>query len=219
MSMFRVRDLAKAAGGYLRRNPDEVVRAILSARGGRFGLPLAALRWFAEQLPTGRGMPKDVELLASPPALRFGMTIDAMGTPIRASGKLFVESVYVTAESCRLTCRVENLKLEVIGDAESPVAMLIRSGALDVSKPGEMLKYLPKRPPFLVEAEGERIALDLLKIPKLAENTRFRRALRVITPVLTITGIETDFDHLYVKLEGAARRLPEAFAELRRPRS
>lgn len=207
-----------AAGGYLRRNPDELVRALLSARNGRFGLPLAALRWFAEQLPAGRGMPTDVELLASPPALRFAMRLDAMGTPLRAAGKLFVESVYITSESCRVTCRVENLKLEVIGDAESPVAMLIRSGALDVSKPGEMLKYLPKRPPFLVEAEGERITLDLLKIPKLAANARFRRALRVITPVVTITGIETDFDHLYVVLETAARRLPEALSELRRPK-
>lgn len=215
---LRVRELVSAAGSYLRRNPDEIVRAILSARNGRFGLPLAALRWFAEQLPQGRGMPSDVELLASPPALRFGLTVDAMGTPLRAAGKLFVESVYVTAEVARVTCRIENLRLDVIGDAESPVAMLIRSGALDVSKPGEMLKYLPKRPPFLVDAEGERITLDLLKIPKLEQNTRFRRALRVITPVVQIVGIETDFDHLYVKIDAAARRLPLALAELRGPR-
>ena len=70
--------IAMAALGYVRRNPDELVRAALNATGLRFGIPLAALRWFAEQLPAGKKTPSDIEITSAPPALRVAATIDAM---------------------------------------------------------------------------------------------------------------------------------------------
>ena len=93
-----VRDLLSAATGYLRRNPDELVRQAFNAGRLRFGVPIAALRWLAGQAK-GKKAPKDIELGAVPPALRLSATVDAMGTELRAGANVRIESVEIGPES------------------------------------------------------------------------------------------------------------------------
>lgn len=212
--MFSPRAMIQAAVGYVRKNPDEVVRAAVNATGLRFGVPLATLRWFAGQIKSAKA-PKDVEISSAPPALRFSAVVDAMGTPVRASAALKIDEVTISEESLRVGVRLRDVKLALVGDSESPVATLIKSGALDLSKPGNLVKFLPKLPPAVVEADGDRIVVDLMKLPKLASDARIRRALSVIAPVLGIRAIETDRDHVYVKLRASAAGLPEALGKLR----
>ena len=212
--MFSPRAMVKAAVGYVRKNPDEVVRAAVNATGLRFGVPLATLRWFAGQI-TGSKAPKDVEITSAPPALRFSAVVDAMGTPIRASAAIKIDEVTITEDSLRIGVRLREVKLALVGESESPVATLIKSGALDLSKPGNLVKFIPKRPPAVVEADGDRVVIDLMKVPKLANDPRIRRALGILSPVLGIRAIETDRDHLYVKLRATPAGLPEALGKLR----
>lgn len=215
--MFSPRAMIQAAVGYVRKNPDEVVRAAVNATGLRFGVPLATLRWFAGQI-TGAKAPKDVEISSAPPALRFSAVVDAMGTPVRASAAIKIDEVSIGEESLRIGVRLREVKLACVDDAsESPVATLIKSGALDLSKPGNLVKFIPKRPPAVVEAEGDRVVVDLMKVPKLASDPRVRKALSVIAPILGIRAIETDRDHLYVKLRATPAGLPEAIGKIRKP--
>lgn len=215
--MFKPRAMIRAAVGYVRKNPDEIVRAGVNATGLRFGIPLAALRWFAGQL-TGAKAPKDVEISSAPPALRFSAVVDAMGTPVRASAAIKIDEVTITDESVRIGVRLREVKLALVGDSDSPVATLIKSGALDLSKPGNLVKFVPKKPPAIVEAEGDRVVLDLMKVPKLANDPRVKKLLTLISPVLGIRAIETDRDHLYVKLRATPAGLPEALGKLRTAR-
>ncbi|MBL8610355.1 MAG: hypothetical protein JNL38_23665 [Myxococcales bacterium] len=191
------------------------MRAAVNAAGLKFGVPLAALRFLADQMPAGKKAPKDVTIGATPPALRLSAVVDAMGTAVRASAAIRIEEVAMSPESMRVTVRLRDVKLELVGDSDSPVATLIKSGALDLSKPGNLVKFIPKRPPAIVEAEGDRIVVDLLKVPKLAENPRLRKALSVVTPVLGIGAIETDRDHLYVKLRASPLGLLESVNAIR----
>jgi hypothetical protein len=210
------RAMVKAAVGYVRKNPDEVVRAAVNATGLRFGVPLASLRWLASQVPGGKRAPKDVEIASVPPALKFGATIDAMGTPVRASASVKIDEVTITEDTVRIGVRLRDVKLQVTDDSvESPVATLIKSGALDLSKPGNLVKFIPKRPAMVVEADGDRIVLDLMKVPAIANDPRVKRILGVLSPVLGIRSIETDRDHLYVKLRASAKGLPEAIAKVK----
>lgn len=206
------RAMMKAAVGYVRKNPDEVVRAAVNATGLRFGVPLASLRWLAEQVQ-GKKAPRDVEITSTPPALKIAATVDAMGTPIRASAAIKIDEITIAPGTLRVGIRLRDVKLTVTDDSvESPVATLIKSGALDLSKPGNLAKYIPKRPAAIVEAEGDRIVLDLMKVPKLANDARIQKLIGVISPVLGIRAIETDKDHLYVKLRATPAGLPEAIA-------
>jgi hypothetical protein len=209
-----IREVLTAAVGYVRKNPDEVVRAAMNAATLRFGVPLAALRFLAGQA-NGRKAPKDVEISASPPALRLAATVDAMGTPIRASAAIRVDEVSLTTESIRIGVRLNDVKLALMGESDAPIATLIKSGALDLSKPGNLIRHIPKRPPAIVEAGGDRVVIDLFKVPKIAQNARVRKLLGVVTPILGIRAIETDRDHLYVALKASPGGLSRSIEAIR----
>lgn len=209
-----IRSMLKAAVGYVRKNPDEVVRQAVNATGLTFGVPLATLRWFAGNIK-GKKAPKDVEITSAPPALRFSAVVDAMGTPVRASAAIKIDEITINTEQVRIGVRVRDVKLALAGESESPVATLIQSGALDLSKPGNLVKFIPKKPPAIVEAEGDRIVLDLMKVPKFANDPKIKKILSIISPVLGIRSIETDRDHLWIKLRATPAGLPEALTKLR----
>jgi hypothetical protein len=209
-----IREALRAAVGYVRKNPDEVARAAMNAATLRFGVPLAALRFLASQ-STGRKAPKDVEISASPPALRLAATVDAMGTNVRASAAIRIDEISITADSIRVGIRLTDVKLALVGESDAPIATLIKSGALDLSKPGNLIRHIPKRPPAIVEASGDRIVLDLFKIPKIAQNARVRKLLGVISPILGIRAIETDRDHLYVALKASPAGLSRSIEAIR----
>ena len=105
--MFSPRAMIQAAVGYVRKNPDEVVRAAVNATGLRFGVPIATLRWFAGQI-TGAKAPKDVEITTAPPALKFSAVVDAMGTPVRASASIKIDEVTITEDSLRIGVRLRD---------------------------------------------------------------------------------------------------------------
>jgi hypothetical protein len=213
--MLDARSLLNAAVDYIRRNPDELVRAAVNAAGLRFGIPLAALRYLSSQAKLPRKAPKDIEIGSSPPALRISLSVDAMGTPLRASAAIKIDEIDLSPEALRIGIKLSDVKLALIGDSNAPVATLIKSGALDLSKPGNLVKFLPKRPPAIVDAEEDRIIIDLMKVPAIAGNEVLRRALAIVTPVMNVRAVETDRDHLYVALRASPRGLPRAFAALR----
>ena len=126
-----------------------------------------------------------------------------------------MDEVTIGAETVRIGLRLQDVKLALLGESESPVATLLKSGALDLSKPGNLVKFIPKRPVAIVEAEGDRVVVDLLKVPKLAGNGRLRRVLSVLTPVLGIRAIETDRDHLYVAFRASPNGLRDALVAIR----
>ncbi len=213
--MLDARSLLNAAVDYVRRNPDELVRAAVNAAGLRFGIPLAALRYLSSQAKLPRKAPKDIEIGSAPPAIRISLSVDAMGTAVRASAAIKIDEIDLSPEAMRIGIKLTDVKLALIGDSSSPVATLIKSGALDLSKPGNLVKFLPKRPPAIVEADEDRIVVDLMMVPAVAKNEALRRALAIVTPVVNVRAVETDRDHLYVALRAMPRGLPRAFAALR----
>jgi len=209
------REILSAAARYVRNNPEVLVKAAIDAATLRFGIPVAALRWAASQGKGGKKAPQDVQIDTSPPALRLGATVDAMGTPLRASAAIRIDEVTLGADTLRIGVRLNEVKLALIGESESPIATLIKSGALDLSKPGNLIKFIPKRPPMIVEAEGDRVVIDLLLVPQIANNLRVRRILSILAPVLGIRAIETDGDNLYVSLRATPSGLRQALVALR----
>ena len=209
------RQIVNAAVDYVRKNPDELVKAAVNAAGLRFGVPLAALRWMTSQATLPRKAPRDIDIGSAPPAIRVSLSVDAMGTPVRVSAAIRVDEIDLSPHAMRVGLRLSDVKLALLGESDTPVATLIKSGALDLSKPGNLLKFLPKRPPSVVEAEGDRVVIDLMKVPAVAGNARLRSALAVLTPVVNVRAVETDRDHIYVALRASPRGLPQALAAFR----
>jgi hypothetical protein len=208
--------LARLAADYLKQHPEEILRIVRGAIGLRFGVPMDAIRYLARELGGGPKAPKDVVIEAAPPGIRFAATVDAMGTPLRAVAVVYVEELDIRTTQLRVGLRIEALTLTVLGDApNSPIAGLIKSGALDLSKPGNLVAFMPKRPAFLVEAKDDRIAVDLMKVPKIADNSRLKQALSIVTPVLGVRALKTKDDHLDLHLKADLSGVPVAIAAAR----
>jgi hypothetical protein len=212
------RILARVAGSYLKDHPEEIVRALRGAARLRVGIPMDALRYLAREfLPESKKGPKDIAIDAAPPGVRLTASVDAMGTPVRATFVLHVEEIAISTSEMRVTIRIEGLSLTVLGDSASPLAGLLKSGALDLSKPGNLAAFMPKRPPMLVDAKDDRIVLDLMKVPKLADNPMVRRYLPVLVPIVGIRAIKTKDDHLDIHLKADISGVPQAIAAARQP--
>ncbi len=207
--------LARLATDYLRQHPEEILRALRGALSLRFGVPMDTVRYFAREFGGGPKAPKDVVIEAAPPGIRFAATVDAMGTPLRAVAIVYIEELGISTVELRIGVRIEGLTLTVLGDAASPLAGLIKSGALDLSKPGNLVAFMPKRPAALVDAKDDRLVVDLMKVPKIADNPRLKQALQVVTPVLGVRALKTKDDHLDLHLKADLSGFPMAIAAVR----
>lgn len=207
--------ILRAAGDYIKEHPEELLRALKGFFGLRFGVPMDALRYLARELGGGKKAPKDVVLESAPPGLRLGATVDAMGTILRVSMVISVEELNVSVDEIRIAARISEMSLKVLSDSETPLAGLIKSGALDLSKPGNLVAFMPKRPAALVEAKDDRLVLDLMKVPSIAANPKVKRALAVMTPVMGVRAIKTKDDHLDLHLKANLSGLGAALAAAR----
>jgi hypothetical protein len=94
--------------------------------------------------------------------------------------------------------------------------MLIKSGALDLSKPGNLVKHVPNLPPVVVSAADDKIVLDLMKHPKIGGEARARNLVNLVTSVLTIHGVEADERHFDVSFRAFQGGLFNAARQVRR---
>jgi hypothetical protein len=208
--LMDARAIVGAVGSYLKDHPEELWRLLRNALALRFGVPLAALRWLAVK-GAGKKAPKDVQIEAVPPGVRLAASLDLMGTPVRASAVVYVERVRANATELCLEIRLAQVSLKVTDDASStPIAALLKSGALDLSKPGNLAAYMPKRPAILIDAKDDRIVIDLMKHPKFAGNENAQRLVRLLAPFITVSGIESESEHLDIAL----RTFPDGVAEV-----
>ena len=203
----------EAARGYIRENPSEITRAIRNAFGLRVGVPLAALRWFGKQAEKA-GKVEDLKVDAVPPGVKVSASIDLMGTPIRAGAVIYIDRIVFDDDEMTLVLRLEEVMLKLNGDAQTPVAALIKSGALDLSNPGSLVGFMPNRNPVIAEAKDNRITLDLMRDPRIGQNPMVRSLVAVLTSLVTLRDIESDDNHLEVGFRalpigfrGAARSL------------
>lgn len=207
--------VVQAMAGYLRRHPGEVGRFIRSLVGLRLGVPIDVFRWLGDQAEAS-GKAEDIQVESVPPGVRVGATVDLMKTTVRASAVVYVERMVITGDQLRVEVRLENVALRMVEDSDTPVAMLIKSGALDLSKPGNLVKHMPDLPPVLVEAEGNRIVLDLMRHPKVGGSRSVRNAVSLVTSLLTVHGVHTDERHLDVSFRAFPEGVFHAAREVRR---
>lgn len=210
-----LRAALRSAGRFIAKNPTTMLSMARHALGMRIAVPLDALRWFIANTPPSKKAPQDVTITPRPPAIGIGATVDLMGTTVRAGASIRVDRIEVGEEKFRVSLRLSDVNMKVLGESATPVAGLIKSGALDLSKPGNLAKFMPKRPAVLVEAHDDVIVLDLMQNPKIASNDRVRAILGTLTPVVQVAGMSTEGDFLILQLRASPFGLPRAISAAR----
>jgi len=216
MAKLDPKQLLRAGARYLREHPGVLGKVVFNAAALKVTVPLDVLRYFAAKLGEGKKSAlKNVLVEARSPSLHVGASVNAMGTPIRFGASIKVDDVRIGENELRFELRLANVSLALEGDSDSPIGALIKSGALDLSKPGNLAKFMPNRPPALVEAGEDRIVLDLMKDEKIASNPRVRRILDLVTPVLALRSIKTEDDHLVLAFRAIPGGVPEVVSRFR----
>jgi hypothetical protein len=205
-----IRAALRSAGRFIAKNPTTMLSMARHALGMRIAVPLDALRWFISNTPPSKKAPQDVTITPRPPAIGIGATVDLMGTTVRAGASIRVDQIEVGEEKFRVTLRLSDVTMKVLGESFTPVAGLIKSGALDLSKPGNLAKFMPKKSPVLVEAHDDVLVLDLMQNPKFAANDRVRGLLGTLTPVVQVSGMTTEGDFLILQLRASPFGIPRA---------
>lgn len=209
--MLDTKNIALGLAAYLREHPEELLRAARQARHLRFGVPLLLLKWLIPQL-AGEAGPKDIELEAAPPGIRLTATVTEMETELRGSAILTVHEVRISPEELRVVVALDDVAIRLLNaEKRTPLAALIQSGALDLSRIASLVSYLPTRPAILVEVVENRLVLDLMRLPKLAEDARLRRLVAALSTLLSVERVETDPTHLEVALRAFPHGLSAVF--------
>ena len=205
-----LRAALRSAGRFMVKNPATMFNIARHALGLKIAVPLDAMRWFISNTPPGKKAPQDVTVMARPPAISVGATVDLMGTTVRASASIRIDELHLGSDQLKVKVRLNSVDLKVLGESFTPVAALIKSGALDLSKPGNLAKLMPKRPDVLVEANDDYVVLDLMKNPKIRQNDKVRRVLDTLTPVVNVASISTEGDMLVIGLRATPLGFPRA---------
>lgn len=209
--MLEKKNVLLGLTAYLREHPEELLRAVRQARHLRFGVPLLALKWLIPQL-TGDAGPKDVELEAVPPGIRVTATVTEMETELRGSAILTVHEVRISPEELRVVVALDDVKIRLLGNGNTtPLAALIQSGALDLTRIAKLVAHLPTRPAILVEVVENRLVLDFMRLPKLAADDRLRRVVAALSTLLSVERVETDPTHLDVALRAFPHGISAVF--------
>lgn len=206
-----IKDAVTRAGRYVVQNPSMVARMLAHAISFRIPVPLDALRWL-----TGHAMeaPGDVHIEAAPPGLKLAGEMSLMGNQLRASAVVQITDVDVAPDTLRATVVVSELSL-IAKDDKSPLAQVLKSGALDLSKPAGLLKMMGKRPRVIASAEDDTFVLDFLQIPAIAEDNNLGRALDAFTPVLDVREIFVEDDLLLIAFKATPGGLPATVSVVR----
>ena len=203
-------DDVQSGFSYLVENPMFLLRSALNAARMRLGVPLDAVGWLLGKVARGK-LPPDLKLEAVPPGLRVSATADVMGTPMFVSAVVTVDQVLLGVDSLRVSLRVRELAIKP--PADSPIASMI--AMMDLTKPGDLLSFMPTRPPLILSAQGDLFVLDLLKLPKLAKNPLARRIIAALSEVTAVKELATEGDLLVLGLRAIPLGFMAALGHLR----
>src|SRR5690349_14858367 len=99
MPQLKIADILRSLGRYAASHPrlfGEIARHALSRR---LAIPLDLVRWAATLAPSGDKAPKDITVIAQPPALGLGATANLMGTEMRVDAALLIDAIDATTDA------------------------------------------------------------------------------------------------------------------------
>jgi len=186
------------------------LRSVARALGGHLHVPMDVLR---AAIPDSDRFAVRVE--AAPPGLRLQGNATPSGTALSFSALVVVEGIDYDGDHRRLHLRLRDVTLSTDDDATGPLATAIRDSEARTEDGGDLIARVFGPPAYVTEAVADRIVIDLLAIPRIAEHPHLRALLAVGTSLVGFTAIEVADDALEIELAalpaGAGAAVRSAF--------
>ncbi len=196
-----------------RNDSIQALRTLGNLVRGRIPIPLSLLRAQAAKLADK----VDLSLTAESPGLRLRGRAEALGAPIDFSLRIDVSGIEVRGEERTVRLRLTDVELSTSEDAPGPLAEAIRAGKIDTSQPASLLGNMTSRPPYVLEAEGDTVVIDLMRVPALAQDERLASIAGAATSILGVRDVVVDENAVGIRLSllpGGAKEAAMSAARL-----
>jgi hypothetical protein len=199
-------DTLRAIRDYLSERPGDLLVILRNLTQLRITVPLVLVRELLERLAKPAGV-SAVDVEARPPGVMIRARLRALGAELRVGAALTVEAPVHSPAPWRVAVRVRDVELSVL-EGSSALSALIASGSLNLSRIGDLLARLPRRPAFVAGAERDSVVLDLLRLPFL-NRPEAAPWVEFLTSTLEVRSIATVPDYLEIQVAAApgARRV------------
>jgi len=174
----------------------QALRLLTQALGGRISIPLSFIRSRLASL-SGK-VALDIEPVS--PGLRISGEAQALGAPIEFAARVDADGVQVEGERRLVRIRLSEVELSTAEDAPGPLADAIRTGMIDTERPATLIGNMVSLPDMIVEAAGQDVVIDLMKVPAIESDEMLRAALAAATSYLCVTGIRISDDAIDLQL-------------------
>ena len=174
----------------------QALRLLTQALGGRISVPLSFIR--SRLTPLSGKVALDIEPVS--PGLRLSGEAQALGAPIAFAARIDADGVKVEGERRLVRIRLSEVELSTGEDAPGPLADAIRTGMIDTERPATLIGNMVSLPDMIVEAAGQEVVIDLMKVPAIESDEMLRAALAAATSYLCVTGIRISDDAIDLQL-------------------
>ena len=186
--------------------PREALRLVAGAARGQVSVPLF---WIRSRLASLSDRVKLTIETAGNGVVVTGEA-HALGAPISFSGRIEAEGVRVTGQQRTVVFRLRAVELSTPANAPGPLAQAIRDQTIDTEHPASLVGNLIALPDFIVEAAGDTVAIDLMRVPALADDELLRAAVEAATSYLCVDAIRAGEDSIDLTLKLLPGGLREA---------
>jgi hypothetical protein len=179
-----------------RLEPAQVLQWLVGTLRGRISIPLSVV---SERLPR----PSEklaLEVEPASPGLRIRGKAYALGAPIVFAVRVDADGVHVEGQRRTVRLRLSEVELSTPSDAPGPLARAIRDGSIDTDNPATLLGNLVSLPDMVVEAKGQELVIDLMRIPALRRDEMLSAALAAATSYLCIRDVRITGDAIELRL-------------------
>ena len=178
------------------REPAQALRLLLHALGGRISIPLSSIRSRIARVSEKVAL----EIEAVSPGLRIQGEAHALGAPIYFAARIDADGVHIEGEQRTIRLRLSEVDLSTSEDAPGPLADAIRNGMIDTNNPATLIGNMISLPDMIVEAQGDVVVIDLMRVPAIQRDEMLRTAIAAATSYLCVKGIRVSDDAIELQL-------------------
>jgi len=179
-----------------RLQPTQALRLLTRALGGRISIPLSFVRNRVARLSDKVAL----DIAAVSPGLRIHGEAHALGAPIEFAARIDADGIHTEGERRTVRIRLTEVELSTSEDAPGPLADAIRNGMIDTDNPATLIGNMISLPDIIVEAKGQVVVVDLMRIPAIEQDETLRTAIAAATSYLGVTEIRISDDAIELRL-------------------
>jgi hypothetical protein len=134
------------------------------------------------------------------PGVRIQGEAHALGAPIGFAARIDADGVHVEGEQRTIRIWLSEVELSTSEDAPGPLADAVRNGMIDTDNPATLIGNMLSLPEMIVEAKGQHVVVDLMRVPAIQRDDMLSAAIAAATSYLCVTAIHISDDAIELEL-------------------